>query len=336
MLIHRVSFEHTWIRFRLFVVMLKRLQSILGLFSRTLEKWNADHMQQFAAALAYFALFSIAPLLIIVTAIAGAVLGQDAARAQVIAQLQDWIGAEGATLITGIIDNISKPGAGVIATIFGVVTLLLGAAGLFGQVKLTMLIIWEVKPPIAPNTFRAILNSIREQALAVVMVLATGVVLLGSLVITTIFSTFNNAVTSEISRANANLAIVGELANIVISVALLTIIFGAIFRYVPGISIHWRDTLPAGLVTAALFVIGRALIGLYLARTTVSSTYGTAGALVVVLLWIYYSAMIFFFGAVFSQVYTYRFGSRRDRPEPAVTDLVSKASGDEQSTATAT
>lgn len=305
--------------------MLKRIQPVFDLFARTIEKWSADHMQQFAAALAYYTLFSIAPLLIIATAIAGVILGQDSARQQVFAQIRDWIGADGADLIISLIDNLNRPGAGLLATILGTVTLLLGAAGIFGQVKLTLLIIWEVKPQPAPNTFRAILFSLREQLLAVLMVLATGLALLGSVVVSTIFAAVNATVTTTISTTtNSDFSFVGEFLNIVVSVLVIAVIFAAVYKFVPGIPIKWRDVLPAGLLTAILFVIGRGLIGQYLVRGTQTSAYGAAGALVVVLLWIYYSALIFFLGAEFSQIYTYRFGSRKHKQEPQTVDLVSK------------
>lgn len=269
------------------------------------DQWNADRMATISAALAYYAIFSLAPLLIIAIAIAGAVLGEETARTQVIQQLAEAVGREGADAIAALIDNTTRPGAGLLATVIGIAALVLGAAGIFNQLRQAFVIIWDIAPDPNLKGLQAFLSAVRDQFLSVVMVLVTGLLLIGSLILSAVLSGAINFLSGYV----AALATAWQTANVLVSVALLTLIFGAVYRYFPRLRLKWTDVLPAAMLAATLFTIGRSLIGLYLGQSTISSTYGAAGSLIAVLVWIYYSAQIFFFGAEFSRVYTDRYGS---------------------------
>ncbi|MCC7207981.1 MAG: YihY/virulence factor BrkB family protein [Anaerolineae bacterium] len=287
------------------------------LLKESLDQWNADRMATISAALAYYAIFSLAPLLIIAIAIAGAVLGRQTVRAEVLTQLADAVGSEGAEAIATLIDNTTRPGAGLLATVIGVAALALGAAGIFNQLRQAFIIIWDIVPDPNLSGLQAFLRTVRDQFLSVLMVLVTGVLLLGSLVLSAVLSGIIGFLSGQI----AELASVWQTVNVVATVAALTLIFGAVYRYFPGLRLTWLDVLPAALLAATLFTIGRSLIGLYLGQSTIGSTYGAAGSLIAVLVWIYYSAQIFFFGAEFSRVYTERYGSRAKAHKTARVDV---------------
>jgi membrane protein len=276
------------------------------LLKESFEEWNADRMATISAALAYYAIFSLAPLLIIAIAIAGAVLGEDTARAQIIAQLAEAVGEEGAEAVAALIDNTTRPGAGLLATVIGVVALIFGAAGIFNQLRQAFVIIWDIVPDPNIKGLQAFLSAVRDQFLSVAMVLVTGLLLMGSLILSAVLSGAINFLSGYV----AALATAWQTANVLVSVAILTLIFGAVYRYFPRLRLKWTDVIPAALFASVLFTIGRSLIGLYLGQSTISSTYGAAGSLIAVLVWIYYSAQIFFFGAEFSRVYADRYGSR--------------------------
>lgn len=276
------------------------------LLKESFDQWNADRMATIAAALAYYAIFSLAPLLIIAIAIAGAVLGEETARTEVIGQLASTVGEEGADAVASLIDNTTRPGAGLLATLIGVAALVLGAAGIFNQLRTAFIIIWDIVPPPDLNGLQSFLRAVRDQFLSVLMVLVTGLLLIASLILSAVLSGAINFLSGYV----AALASIWQTVNVLVSVLLLTVIFGAAYRYFPRLRLKWTDVLPAAILAATFFTIGRSLIGLYLGQSTISSTYGAAGSLIAVLVWIYYSAQIFFFGAEFSRVYTDRYGSR--------------------------
>lgn len=276
-------------------------QHIAHLFSivrQTIECWNADRAPQLAAALAFYTTFSLTPLVLIVISMVGLGLGHDAARASVVRQIGDLVGAEGAQLVEGLIENASRPDAGTFAAVVGVITLLLGAAGVFGQIKSMLQIIWNVRPDPPPSTLASILKMLREQAISISMVLIVGFLMLVSLIASAVLSAASTYISEQVSI----LASFGQVVNFAISLLVTTLIFGGLFKYVPGARIKWREVLPGSLVTAILFTLGRTLLGAYLGHSTLSSSYGAAGSLVILLSWVYYSAQILFFGAELTHV----------------------------------
>jgi membrane protein len=277
------------------------LQEIWKLLQETFKEWSDDKASRLAAALAYYTIFSIAPLLIIVIAIAGAVFGEEAARGQIVGQIQGLVGVDGAKFLETAIQNANQPKTGAIASIISVVVLLVGATGLFTELQDAMNTIWEVKP----KPGRGINNMIRLRVLSFAMVIGIGFLLLVSLVISTILATL----VTYFSNLLPGFDFVWQIANLIISFAITTVLFGLIFKVLPDVKIAWSDVLVGASLTSVLFSIGRFLLGQYLGNGSFGSTYGAAGSLVVILAWVNYAAQILFFGAEFTQVYSRRHGS---------------------------
>ncbi|MEH1811523.1 MAG: YihY/virulence factor BrkB family protein [Nostoc sp.] len=277
------------------------LQEIWKLLQETFKEWSEDKASRLAAALAYYTIFSIAPLLIIVIAIAGAVFGEEAARGQIVGQIQGLVGVDGAKFLETAIKNANQPKTGAIASLISVVVLLVGATGLFTELQDAMNTIWEVKP----KPGRGINNMIRLRVLSFAMVIGIGFLLLVSLVISTILATL----VTYFSNLLPGFDFIWQIANLIISFAITTVLFGLIFKVLPDVKIAWSDVLVGASLTSVLFSIGRFLLGQYLGNGSFGSTYGAAGSLVVILAWVNYAAQILFFGAEFTQVYSRRHGS---------------------------
>jgi membrane protein len=269
------------------------LQDYLKLTKETVAEWSEDNVPLLAAALAYYTVFSLAPLLIIAIAIAGFFFGEEAARGEIIGQIQGFVGREGAEAIQAMIQNANRPGSGgTIATITGVIILLFGASGVFGQLQVALNTIWEVKPK-PGNGIKSFLQS---RFLSFGMVLVIGFLLLVSLVLAAIASYFGSLV--------PGLVIVGQVVNFIISFGVITVLIAAIYKFLPDVNIPWTNLWIGAGVTALLFNLGKFLLGLYLGSSSVGSAYGAAGSLVVLLIWVFYSAQILLFGAEFTQVYS--------------------------------
>lgn len=265
------------------------------------DQWTEDKAPQLGAALAYYSLFSIAPLLIIAISLAGLVFGEEAARGQVERALNDFIGQDGASAVQTMIQNARKPAESTIASIIGVVMLVFGASGVFGQLKDSLNTIWEVKPK--PN--RGLFGTLKDRFLSVAAVMGAGFLLLTSLVITTVISGLSTYMGSVLPGSDA----LWQVANQVISFGVITVLFALMFKYLPDVKITWHDVWIGAALTSVLFMVGKFAIGMYLGHSTIGSVYGAAGSLVVLLVWMYYSAQILFFGAEFTQVYANRYGS---------------------------
>lgn len=278
------------------------IKDIIPLIKNTFSKWSEDKAARLAAALAYYTIFSIPPLLIITIAIAGLVFGQEAAESRIIAQFSSLIGADSAEALQAMIANARHPGESVAAAIFGVIILLFGASGVFGQLQDALNTIWGV----APKPGQGILSMIKNRFFSFSMVLGLSFLLLVSLIISTALATVGEFVTALLP----GLTILAQLLNLLISLSAVTVVFALIFKVVPDVEIAWSDVWIGAAVTAVLFVVGQFAIGLYLGNSDVTSTYGAAGALVVILLWVFYTAQIMFIGAEFTQVYADRYGKR--------------------------
>lgn len=285
-------------------------KDVLPLLKETFASWSEDKAPRLAAALAYYTLFSIAPLVIIAIAIAGLAFGHDAARGQLDDQIRSTVGPKAAQAIQDMVRSANRPAHGIVATVLGIVTLILGASGVFGQLKDALNTIWEVAP--APN--RGFWGMVKDRFLSFAMVLVIGFLLMVSLVA----STALGAVTKYMAHMLPTVSWLGPVLDFVVSVAVFTGLLALIYRVLPDVKIQWRDVRVGAFITAVLFVIGKMLLGLYLGRSSVSSAYGAAGSLVVLLLWVYYSAQILFFGAEFTQVFATRYGSRIVPDEDAV------------------
>jgi membrane protein len=274
-----------------------KLKDLVKILKETVAEWTEDNVPLLAAALAYYTVFSLAPLLLIAIAIAGAVFGEEAAKGELIGQIQGLVGAQGAEAIQTMIANANKPGSGgTIATITGVVFLLFGASGVFGQLQAALNTIWEVKP----KPGKGIGSFLQARFLSFAMVLVIGFLLLVSLVLSAILA----GVSSVFGKFVPDLVIVGQILNFVISFGVITVLIAAIYKFLPDVKVPWRNLWVGAGVTALLFNIGKFLLGLYLGNSSIGSTYGAAGSFVVVLTWVFYSAQILLFGAEFTQVYS--------------------------------
>lgn len=273
-------------------------------------EWVEDNAARLGAALAFYSILSLAPLVVIAIAIAGMVFGEEAARGQLMTQIQGMVGSEGAEAIQSMIANADKPKAGILATILGVVMLLFGAGGVFGQLQDAMNTIWEVEPKQGGGVW----GFIKNRFLSFAMVLGTGFLLLVSLVISAAIA----GVGSYLGHLLPGLEPVGHVANFLASLLVVTLLFALIFKVLPDAKVAWRDVWIGAALTALLFTVGKFLIGLYLGKSGIGSTYGAAGSLVVLVVWIYYSAQILFFGAELTQVYAKRYGAQIVPKEGAV------------------
>jgi membrane protein len=285
-------------------------KEIFELLKETYNEWSEDKASRLAASLAYYTVFSIAPLLIIVIAVAGLIFGREAAQGQIERQIQGLIGEESAQFVQTLIEASSNKTTGIIATVIGIATLLFGATGLFGQLQDALNTIWEV----TPKPGRGVMGIIKDRFFSFTMVLGIGFLLMVSLVV----SAGLEALNEYTSGLWGDVAFVGQALNFVISFGVITLLFAMIYKVLPDVEIAWRDVWIGAAVTALLFTIGKFLIGLYLGHSAVASSYGAAGALVVILLWVYYSAQILLLGAEFTQVYAKRFGSHIVPDEDAV------------------
>lgn len=280
------------------------LKTIWKLLKLTWEEWTDDNGASLSAALSYYTVFSLAPILVIAVAVAGLFFGEEAARGQLVGQIRGMVGEQGAELTQTMIANASEPAKGTLATILGVLTLLFGATGAFSEMQASLNHIWDLPKRKSSGMW----NWISTRFISFTLVLGTGFLLLVSLILSAVFA----AMTELFGRVGVDLEVWGQLINFVLSFVLTGVLFALIYRILPDVDIAWRDVWVGAFVTAALFSVGKLLIGIYLGNAGTASTYGAAGSLVVVMLWVYYSAQILFLGAEFTQVYSRMFGSRRD------------------------
>jgi membrane protein len=275
----------------------------------TVLEWWRDDALRHGAALAYYSVFSLAPILVISVALAGLVFGEEAARGHIVQEISGLVGHDGAAAIQTLIEKASwQKDAGVTATLIGFGTLLLGASAAFGQLQFALNRIWDVDEPAAQSWKRLV----RHRFLSFSMVVVIGFLLLTSLVITAALSALDEMVGSQGGVLQPMLSGL----NTALSFGLITCLFAAMFKVLPDTRVAWRDVWVGAAVTALLFVVGKALIGFYLGNTSVASAYGAASSVVVLLVWIYYSAQIVFLGAEFTHVMACR-RSRAREPAPA-------------------
>jgi membrane protein len=273
------------------------------------SKWNEDRILQQAASLSYYTIFSIAPLLIIMIAIAGIVLGHNVVQADVTTQIEGLVGKDGAQLINTIIKSINQPAASIPAAILGFIALILGAIGVFGQLKSSLNQIWRA--PIRPSAglIKDLIDLFRQSAILMLMVVVMGLLIMLSVIVSAVLSSIAGFVDTQIGDPLRVSTALWSMVNFWVSIGLMTLLFAAIFKILPDVAIKWKDVWIGSFLTAALFTLGKYLIGLYLGRSGVTSAYGAAGSLVIILLWVNYSAQIFFLGAEFTHIYTLRYGS---------------------------
>ena len=275
------------------------LSHLAALFRHTVQEWTEDQASNLAAALSYYTTFSFAPVLVLVIAIAGLLGGRDAAQGLVMQEVRALLGIQGEEFVEGMIANAAVKSAGITASILGTLALLVGALGVFNQLQQSLNNIWDVKPEPAGGWKTGIVRFASRRLISFSMLLAIGFLLLVFLVISAALA----AVSDYFALVPEDLQWLLQGVNLVISLVIITILFALIFRYIPDADVPWRSVWPGAALTAILFSIGKYLIGFYLGKSDVGSAFGAAGTLVLIMIWIYYSSQILFFGAEFTQVY---------------------------------
>ncbi len=280
----------------------KKLKFIWVFLVDVFNKFIDDKCPKLGAALSFYTIFSLAPLLIIAISVAGLIFGETAARGQIVNEIKDMVGDESAVLIQSALTKVSLSTANIIAIIVSLTTMIIGSTVVFVELQDSLDMVWKVKPKPDRNIFKGL---IKDRIKSFGIVIGTGFLLLVSLLISALISALSNFINTRLVSIPIFLL---DLTDILISITIIFILFGMIFKGLPDVHLEWRHVWIGSMVTSILFVFGKYLIGLYLGQSTLSSTYGAASSLVVLLLWIYYSAQILFLGAEFTQVYAEKLG----------------------------
>ncbi|HEY7129010.1 MAG TPA: YihY/virulence factor BrkB family protein [Nitrospira sp.] len=276
-------------------------------------EWNRDRAPRLGAALAYYTVFSLVPFLVVVIALIGVVFGQEAAQSAILSQIGTLVGEQSAEAIKDMIQRADQPATGLFATTIAVGTLLIGASGVFGQLQDALNTVWGVEP----KEGRGIWGFVKDRFLSFVAVLGTGFLLLVSLILSSVLAALGKWFSGLLPLPQGVLF----LLNFVLSFVVITGLFALIFKVLPDAKVAWQDVWVGAGLTAALFTVGKFALGLYLGKSNVASGYGAAGSLVLVLVWVYYSAQIMLYGAEFTQVYANLVGERIvPTPDAKVTD----------------
>ena len=276
-----------------------------SLARETLQSWSEDYAASMGAALAYYTMFSIAPLLLIVISVAGLFFGEQAARGEILDQLEGLMGADGARAVQSLLATVNQPRAGVLATLFGIGALVVGATTVIGELQSALDRIWR-----APRRHDAggVAKWLHSRLLSLGMIMGIGFLLMVSLVASALLA----AVQRWFGRW-LDLGAFASALDFVVSFGFITVAFAMIYKLMPRVRVEWRDVWIGAVVTALLFTVGKMAIGLYIGRSAVASTFGAAASLVAMVVWVYWSAQIFLLGAEFTWVYARRCGSLRER-----------------------
>jgi membrane protein len=268
---------------------------MVELLKKTFKKWNEDKAGRLSAALSYYAVFSLAPLLVVLIAAAGFIFGEAAVQGRLVAEIEGAVGRDAAEMIQTMIANTRSSEEGIIATIIGLALLIFAAGGLFFQLQQALDVIWNVQP----KSGIGISGMARMRLGSFLLILVVVVLLLASMVASVVLAALSDMLADLLPGGT----ILFYLVNWLLSFGITALLFAVVFKLLPDVNLEWKDVWPGALLTALLFVIGKELIGLYLGFAAAGSTFGAAGSLVVLLLWIFYSAQIFLFGAAFTYVY---------------------------------
>jgi len=275
------------------------VKTLWSVTQRAVGNWWADNCMRLSASLAFYTALSLAPLVLLVVGLTGLVMERQQIAGQLAAQIEALVGPSGRQLVEAILTT-ATPQSGILATIIGLVTLILGATAVFGELQTTLNLIWEVQPAPTGGLWASIGAWLKQRFLSLAIVFAIAFLLLVSLIVSTALAGVST------SLHGADQSLLGHVLDIVISLVVLTVLFALLFRYVPDAQIRWRDVWLGAGVSAVLFTLGKTAIGYYIGHASVGSAYGAAGSLVVLLVWVYYSALIFFFGAEFTHAWATR------------------------------
>jgi membrane protein len=295
---------------------------LLAFLREVVAEWQRDAALTLGAALAYYTLFAMAPLLVLVIAVAGLVFGNAAAQGQIVTQIGGLMGPEGAKLIEEMIVRASRPASGILATVVSLVTMVIGASGVFGQLQSSLN---QIFGAVASSSRGWFMGMLRQRLAHFGMIVAIGFLLLVSLVLSAVVAALHEFLEFHMPALAETL----PLLNFALSFVVVTLLFALVYKVLPDVRLAWRDVWLGSTFTALLFTVGKSVIGFYLGRAGTASVYGAAGSLVLVLLWIYYSAQILFLGAEFTEVYSRCYGSRRGLEKVRVPEPPPSAFGDD-------
>lgn len=283
------------------------LGGIWKVLKRALAGWWNDNVPHLGAALSYYTLFSLAPILIVAIAIAGLAFGAEAVRGEIVHQIDGLVGRDGGLAVQAMLRGAAKPSSSVPATIIGIITFFLGATGAFLELQGALNTIWRVKPKSDGSWYRVLLM---QRLISFGLVVGVGFLMLTSLLVSAGLA----ALDRYMGNTYPALAVLWEALNVIVSLGVITLLFAMVYKVLPDVKLAWGDVWVGGLVTAGLFTIGKSVIGLYLGTSGFSSSYGAAGSVVVLLVWVYYSSQIILLGAEFTREYVAEFG-KKPRPE---------------------
>ncbi|MDB6030547.1 MAG: Ribonuclease [Verrucomicrobiales bacterium] len=276
------------------------IRTFVGVFRAAVANYSSDKIPRLSAALAYYTIFSLSPLFVFLVAVAGLYFGEEHGRKQLLDQIREYMGEQGAKALGSVLVKASKPAAGILATIIVGVTLMLGATGVFVELQDALNTIWNVRL----RTGQGVKGFIKNRLLTFAMVVVIGFLLLVSLILTAVLAGLGKFMGERFPLLEP----IGQMLNLVLSFVVITLLFAMIFKILPDVKIAWKDVWTGAALTSVLFNAGKFLIGYYLGKSSVSSAYGAAGSLAVILLWVFYSAQILFFGAEFTEAYANKFG----------------------------
>lgn len=275
------------------------------------QNWQNDRAPRMGAALAYYIALSLAPTVLILLAIAGFAFGAQAAEGRLVSQIQSYVGYQGAVAIQTMIEGARQPSKGIAATLFGLVTVFFTASAVVSELRDAMNTIWRVPEDTTSSTVRSIFNLVKDRLLSFALVLAFGTFLVASLIVNAWIFAAGKYLASGVAPPPALV----QAIDWVVSFMVITILFAFIFKGLPRVPLRWGDVTLGAVVTSLLFAIGKILLGVYLGKADFRDTYGTAGSLVLVLVWVYYSAQVLYLGAEFTRAYACRFGSMNSRAD---------------------
>lgn len=284
------------------------VRKFFSLLAETYRQWDANKAPKMGAALSFYTVFSLAPLVILVTTLVGIVVQRDAARQEIVGQFRNFVGEGGALTVETILSHAVAQKTGWWGTIVGFVVLMVGASAVFGELQDSLNQIWGVSSKRHP-----VFLILKEKALSFAMILVLGFLMLVSFILSASIAVASHYLNAWMPGLDG----FWELSNSGLSLLVITALFAIIFKILPDVQVAWKDVWLGAILTALLFVLGKFLLGFYFGRSAVASSYGAAGPLLIILVWVFYSAQIFFFGAEFTRSYALRYGShRKSAPAP--------------------
>ncbi|HWN17594.1 MAG TPA: YihY/virulence factor BrkB family protein [Gemmatimonadales bacterium] len=289
------------------------LRGLWAVLKRAVAGWWNDNVPHLGAALSYYTLFSLAPILVVAMAIAGLVFGAEAVRGEIVGQIDELVGHDGAVAVQAMLEGAAKPSSSVPATIIGIITFFLGATGAFLELQTALNAIWRVKPKASSSFLQSL---VIDRLISFGLVVGVGFLMLTSLLVSAGLA----ALHTYMGETFPGGAVLWEAVNVIVSLGVISILFATVFKVLPDVELAWSDVWVGGLVTAGLFTVGKLLIGLYLGTSALASSYGAAGSVIVLLVWVYYSAQIVLLGAEFTREYVKEFGRRPPPSEFATKD----------------